>query len=101
MAALYSPLVGLRSPHHLSLHFEAAVLSAQEMALLKGYYPFGSRFFSDLTHYVRSGQRVQLPNDNLDIGEVTDAATYKLADQKRAVNACQTACRDRRNKRED
>src|SRR5580704_13865431 len=23
-----------------------------------GYYPFGSRFFSDLTHYVRSGDFV-------------------------------------------
>ena len=24
-----------------------------------GYYPFGSRFFTDLTHYVRSGDFVE------------------------------------------
>jgi hypothetical protein len=35
-----------------------------------GYYPFGSRFFSDLTHYVRSGDFVEaLIRDSQDINE--------------------------------
>jgi len=35
-----------------------------------GYYPFGSKFFSDLTHYVRSGDFVgALVSDALDINE--------------------------------
>ena len=35
-----------------------------------GYYPFGNRFFSDLTHYVRSGDFVTaLVNDSSDLNE--------------------------------
>src|SRR5512132_1394488 len=35
-----------------------------------GYYPFGSRFFSDLTHYVRSGDFVlNLIRDSQDLNE--------------------------------
>lgn len=35
-----------------------------------GYYPFGSKFFSDLTHYVRSGDFVEaLIRDSQDIDE--------------------------------
>jgi len=35
-----------------------------------GYYPFGNRFFSDLTHYVRSGDFVvALINDSTDLNE--------------------------------
>jgi hypothetical protein len=35
-----------------------------------GYYPFGSRFFSDLAHYVRSGDFVEaLIHDSQDINE--------------------------------
>ena len=35
-----------------------------------GYYPFGSKFFSDLTHYVRSGDFVmKLIGDSQDINE--------------------------------
>ncbi len=35
-----------------------------------GYYPFGSRFFSDLTHYVRSGDFVvHLIRDSQDLNE--------------------------------
>src|SRR5271167_1683455 len=35
-----------------------------------GYYPFSSRFFSDLTHYVRSGDFVAaLINDSQDLNE--------------------------------
>jgi len=35
-----------------------------------GYYPFGSKFFSDLTHYVRSGDFVEaLIRDSQDINE--------------------------------
>jgi hypothetical protein len=35
-----------------------------------GYYPFGSKFFSDLTHYVRSGEFVEaLIRDSQDINE--------------------------------
>lgn len=39
-----------------------------------GYYPFGSKFFSDLTHYVRSGDFVQ----NL-IKESSDISEYAFA----------------------
>ena len=35
-----------------------------------GYYPFGSKFFSDLVHYVRSGDFVQaLLRDSYDVNE--------------------------------
>src|SRR5438105_4178603 len=35
-----------------------------------GYYPFGNKFFSDLTHYVRTGDFVQaLIRDSSDINE--------------------------------
>jgi Zinc dependent phospholipase C len=35
-----------------------------------GYYPFGNKFFSDLTHYVRSGDFiVALINDSTDLNE--------------------------------
>ena len=35
-----------------------------------GYYPFGSRFFSDLTHYVRSGDFIlNLIRDSQDLNE--------------------------------
>jgi len=35
-----------------------------------GYYPFGSRFFSDLTHYVRSGDFVlALIEESMDLNE--------------------------------
>ena len=35
-----------------------------------GYYPFGSKFFSDLVHYVRSGDFVEhLLNDSSDLNE--------------------------------
>jgi hypothetical protein len=35
-----------------------------------GYYPFGNKFFSDLTHYVRSGDFVvNLINDSTDLNE--------------------------------
>ena len=35
-----------------------------------GYYPFGSKYFSDLTHYVRSGDFiVNLINDSTDLDE--------------------------------
>ena len=35
-----------------------------------GYYPFGSKFFSDLTHYVRSGDFiVALIRDSQDLNE--------------------------------
>src|SRR3974390_629607 len=39
-----------------------------------GYYPFGSRFFSDLTHYVRSGDFVLAL-----IGESRDLDEYAFA----------------------
>src|ERR1019366_4021802 len=35
-----------------------------------GYYPFGSKFFSDLTHYVRSGDFIlNLIRDSQDLNE--------------------------------
>jgi hypothetical protein len=51
-----------------------------------GYYPFGSQFYSDLTHYVRSGDfilnliRESQDLDNFDIGEATKAGKYTLMD---------------------
>ena len=57
-----------------------------------GYYPHGSRFFSDLTHYVRSGEFVRtLLRDSQDINEYAFAlgalAHYAADDEgHRAVN---------------
>ena len=57
-----------------------------------GYYPHGSRFFSDLTHYVRSGQFIQaLLRDAQDLNEYAFAlgalAHYAADDDgHRAVN---------------
>jgi len=57
-----------------------------------GYYPHGSRFFSDLTHYVRSGQFIQaLLRDAQDMNEYAFAlgalAHYAADDDgHRAVN---------------
>src|SRR6267142_7072669 len=39
-----------------------------------GYYPFGNRFFSDLVHYVRSGDFVEALLD-----EATDVNEYAFA----------------------
>ena len=39
-----------------------------------GYYPFGSKFFSDLTHYVRSGDFVVTM-----IRDAADASEYAFA----------------------
>ena len=36
-----------------------------------GYYPFGSRFFSHLTHYVRSGDFVQACSRNRETSMIT------------------------------
>jgi zinc dependent phospholipase C len=57
-----------------------------------GYYPHGSRFFSDLTHYVRSGEFVRaLLRDSQDLNEYAFAlgalAHYSADDDgHRAVN---------------
>jgi hypothetical protein len=57
-----------------------------------GYYPHGSRFFSDLTHYVRSGEFIQaLLRDAQDVNEYAFAlgalAHYAADDDgHRAVN---------------
>lgn len=57
-----------------------------------GYYPHGSRFFSDLTHYVRSGEFIRaLLRDSQDINEYAFAlgalAHYAADDDgHRAVN---------------
>ena len=49
-----------------------------------GYYPFGSRFFSDLVHYIRSGDFVEhLLNDSSDLNEYAfalGALTHYAAD---------------------
>jgi hypothetical protein len=49
-----------------------------------GYYPFGSKFFSDLVHYVRSGDFVEhLLNDSSDLNEYAfalGALTHYAAD---------------------
>ena len=54
------PLLLSRFPHATAEELVEAHAYAYGGAIIQdmGYYPFGSRFFSDLTHYVRSGDFV-------------------------------------------
>ena len=60
-----------------------------------GYYPFGSRFFSDLAHYVRSGDFVEaLIRDSQDINEYAfaiGALSHYCADNDGHPNAINTS----------
>jgi hypothetical protein len=51
------PLLLARYPHSSAADLESARAYAYAGCIIQdmGYYPFGSRLFSDLTHYVRSG----------------------------------------------
>ncbi len=66
------PLLLKRFPNATSEDLLKAHAYAYGGAIIQdlGYYPFGNRFFSDLTHYVRSGDFVQaLIEDSRDLNE--------------------------------
>ena len=66
------PLILKRFPDATPEQLKAAHSFAWGGAVIQdmGYYPFGSHLFSDLTHYVRSGDFVvALLNDSQDINE--------------------------------
>jgi hypothetical protein len=66
------PLLRHKYPKATEQELEAAEAYAYGGAIIQdlGYYPHGSPFFSDLTHYVRSGDFVQaLLSDSQDVYE--------------------------------
>ncbi len=66
------PLLVKRFPHATAEDLKKAHAFAYGGSLIQdmGYYPFGNKFFSDLTHYVRSGDFiVALLNDATDLDE--------------------------------
>ena len=66
------PLVLNRFPHATDEQLKEAHAYTYGGAIIQdmGYYPFGSKFFSDLTHYVRSGDFVEaLIAESQDINE--------------------------------
>src|SRR6201993_4475584 len=66
------PLLLKRFPHATSEHLKEAHGYAYGGAVIQdmGYYPHGSMFFSDLAHYVRSGDFVMiLLRDSKDLNE--------------------------------
>jgi zinc dependent phospholipase C len=66
------PLIRHKYPKATEQELDAAEAYAYGGAIIQdlGYYPHGSPFFSDLTHYVRSGDFVQaLLNDSQDVYE--------------------------------
>ena len=70
------PLLAKRFPGATPDDFKKAHAFAYGGSLVQdmGYYPFGNKYFSDLTHYVRSGDFV----DNL-INEASDLNEYAFA----------------------
>ena len=76
-----------------------------------GYYPFGSEFFSDLTHYVRSGDFVlALIAESHDLNEyafalgalshyAADTMGHPLATNRSVRNAVSQACEEVRARR--
>jgi len=67
-----APLLHKRYPQATPDEIKAAEAFAYGGSVIQdlGYYPFGSRFFSDLTHYVRSGDFVTaLLRDAQDLNE--------------------------------
>jgi hypothetical protein len=66
------PLLSKRFPAATSEDLKKAHAFAYGGSLIQdmGYYPFGNKYFSDLTHYVRSGDFiVHLINDATDLNE--------------------------------
>jgi hypothetical protein len=66
------PLLLARFPGSTSDQLRDAHAQAYGGAIIQdmGYYPFGSHFFSDLTHYVRSGDFIEaLLRDSQDLNE--------------------------------
>jgi len=70
------PLLQRRFPRALPRDLQAARAFAYGGSVIQdlGYYPFGSRFFSDLVHYVRSGDFVEaLIRNARDVNEMAFA----------------------------
>jgi hypothetical protein len=68
------PLLLKKFPHTTEEQLSEALAYAYGGAIIQdmGYYPYGSPFFSDLTHYIRSGDFIQaLLRDAKDIDEYT------------------------------
>ncbi|HEY3971800.1 MAG TPA: zinc dependent phospholipase C family protein [Candidatus Sulfotelmatobacter sp.] len=66
------PLLLKRFPHASAEDLKKAHAFAYGGSLIQdmGYYPFGNKYFSDLTHYVRSGDFiVNLINESSDVDE--------------------------------
>jgi hypothetical protein len=66
------PLLTKRFPHASEEDLRKAHAFAYGGCLVQdmGYYPFGNKFFSDLTHYVRSGDFIEnLLRDSNDLNE--------------------------------
>ena len=66
------PLLTRRFPRATPADLQAARAYAYGGSVIQdlGYYPFGSRFFSDLLHYVRSGDFIEaLVRDSRDLNE--------------------------------
>jgi hypothetical protein len=80
------PLLLKRFPHSTPDELRKAHAYAYGGCVIQdmGYYPFGSKFFSDLVHYVRSGDFVEhLLNDSSDLNEYAfalGALTHYAAD---------------------
>jgi hypothetical protein len=70
------PLLTKRFPHATAEDLRKAHAFAYGGSLVQdmGYYPFGNKFFSDLTHYVRSGDFIE----NL-LSEANDLNEYAFA----------------------
>ncbi len=71
------PMLLARFPHSTEDQLSEAQAYAYGGSIIQdmGYYPYGSHFFSDLTHYVRSGDFVQaLLRDSSDLDEYAFAA---------------------------
>src|SRR3984893_12097439 len=67
-----TPLLNKRFPGSTAEDLKKAHAFAYGGSLIQdmGYYPFGSKYFSDLTHYVRSGDFiVNLLNEASDLNE--------------------------------
>jgi hypothetical protein len=66
------PLLLKRFPNATSEQLREAHAHAYGGAIIQdmGYYPFGSKFFTDLTHYVRSGDFIEaLVSESQDLNE--------------------------------
>ena len=50
-----------------------------------GYYPFGSKLFSDLVHYVRSGDFVQVEGDGIKEGALVVTRNNYFVSDKAAI----------------